>query len=263
MPELPEVETFRRYFEETSLNQKVTDIQIAEKSEKLFKTPPKQFIDTIKGNQFTGSTRIGKYLLVHLQKNGYMVVHFGMTGDFSYFKKEETPPKRAKIFFYFDNCFCLTYNSRRKFGWVDLAEDIAAYQKDKKLGPDALDIEDNYLYERLKKSTAPIKARLLDQKILAGIGNWVADEVLYQSKIHPATTCDKLEASDYQRMQEKIEHVLKVSIEKEADWDSFPDHFMVKQREKKGRCPETGEKLEITEVGGRTTYLCPVLQKRP
>jgi len=263
MPELPEVETFRHYFEGTSLKQKVTEITVAEKSEKLFKVPIDLLIETVTGNQFTGTSRIGKYLFVHLQKQGYMVVHFGMTGDFSYFKQDETPPKRAKVFFKFDNGFCLSYNSRRKFGWLDLAENIGDYQKNKKLGPDALDIEAGHLLERLQKSTAPIKARLLDQSVLAGVGNWVADEVLYQSKIHPGTTCNQLEKVDYERLQESIIHVLEVSVEKEADWDAFPDYFMVKQREKNGRCPETGDKLEIIEVGGRTTYFCPGLQQLP
>ena len=261
MPELPEVETFRRYFEETSLRQKVTGIKVAEKSEKLFKVPIKDLIETLQDNQFTGSSRIGKYLFVHLQKQGYLVVHFGMTGDFSYFHQDDTPPKRAKIFFLFENGFCLSYNSKRKFGWLDLAENIEEYQQDKKLGPDALDIEDEYLFERLKKSMAPVKARLLDQNVLAGVGNWVADEVLYQSKIHPGTTCDRLAKEDFQRLQDSIQHVLNVSVEKAADWDAFPDHFMVKQRQKNGRCPETGERLEVIEVGGRTTYFCPVLQR--
>lgn len=263
MPELPEVETFRRYFEETSLHQKVTAIKVAEKSEKLFKAPIEELIEKVTHNQFTGTSRIGKYLFVHLQKQGYMVVHFGMTGDFSYFQQDETPPKRAKVFFKFDNGFCLSYNSRRKFGWLDLAENIEDYQKSKKLGPDALDIDAGYLFERLQKSTAPVKARLLDQSVMAGVGNWVADEVLYQSKIHPGTTCHQLGKEDYQRLQESIKHILEVSVEKAADWDAFPDYFMVKQREKNGRCPETGEKLEIIEVGGRTTYFCPVLQRLP
>jgi formamidopyrimidine-DNA glycosylase len=261
MPELPEVENFRKFFEESSLHQTISEMELKPDARKLVRPGLEELKKALTGRQFAGSFRIGKYLFAKTDENSGLIIHFGMTGNLGYFKDLEDEPRFAKILFHFENGFTLSYNSRRKFGWVHWVEDFATYRQQLGLGPDALVVEFDYFYQTFSKKHSPIKSRLMDQDALAGIGNWLADEILFQSRIHPQTFCDKLDENEYRELHKTMMSVLKISVREEADYDRFPDYFLVNHREKGGKCPVSGEPLEVLVVGGRTTYVSPLQKK--
>lgn len=269
MPELPEVETYRRYFEETALGQTVMDLK-AEDPRRQLTIDYDTLLQALKGTQFVSTHRIGKHFLITLSTGKVLVLHFGMTGDLAYYRDEEDTPQFARIVFYFQNGFRLAFIDSRKFGRVGLAASIEEYQQKKALGPDALDITLAELTTSLEKRKAPIKPLLLDQKILAGIGNWIADEVLFQAKINPAKTANTLNPEEFEQLHAAIQLVLNTAIEHEALYQTFPKSFLIHARgwdevvettaSERQVCPRHHTPLAITKVGGRTTYFCPICQ---
>ncbi|QMU26729.1 DNA-formamidopyrimidine glycosylase [Adhaeribacter radiodurans] len=269
MPELPEVETYRRYFEETALGQTVVDLK-AEDPRRQLTLDYDTLLNALKGKQFVGTHRIGKHFLVNLSSGNVLVLHFGMTGDLAYYRDEEDTPRFARVVFYFSNGFRLAFIDSRKFGRIGIAASIEEYQKKKALGPDALDITLPQLQASIEKRKAPIKPLLLDQKILAGIGNWIADEVLFQAKINPVKPANTLSDSELKHLHQAIQLVLQTAIEHEAIYQTFPKSFLIHARgwddtvettaAERQICPRHGTPLEVAKVGGRTTYFCPICQ---
>ena len=261
MPELPEVETFRKYLDGTSLNQKIQDIEV--ESPSLVKPGVDQLTTTLRGQAFDSTHRIGKYLFIRNTSPMVLIVHFGMTGSFDYFKDMEDLPQYSRVLFKFDSGFKLAFICRRKLGWIDLTTNIFDYQKKIKLGPDALEITFDEFQAKLRGRTSPIKPRLLEQKIMAGVGNWIADEILYQTAIHPETNISNITDEELRHLFENMRYILEISIEKEAVWQNFPDHFLTHQRDQKdGICFYTGKPLMKFVVGGRPTYISPDRQKK-
>ncbi len=259
MPELPEVESFRKYFEGTSLNHTITKIEV--ESPKLVKPGVDAFKQAVLGLSFTGSDRIGKYLFPLLSNDKAMVMHFGLTGKLEYFRDMEDLPRFTRVLFHFDNDFKLAYICMRKFGWVDLTESVASYKEKVKLGDDALKLTFDTFYTKIRKKKTLIKPTLLDQKITAGIGNWIADEILYQSKIHPETRVDNLSEKDFKTLYDKIKHIMASAVENDADQSSLPEDFMIHNRVEGGKCHHTGGDIIRIEVGGRGTFFSPKRQK--
>ena len=145
-----------------------------------------------------------------------MVFHFGMTGSFHYYKDPEDQPKYAQVIFAFDNSFKLAYISRRKLGWLDIADSVQEYVQKIKLGEDALSIGFEDFYNKINRGKSFIKPRLMDQKLMEGVGNWIADEILYQSKIHPESLIQKLTNADFEVMYQKMQEVLKTAVKLDA-----------------------------------------------
>ena len=269
MPELPEVETYRRYFNQTALGQTVVRFT-AQDPRRQLTTDYDTLQQALRGVTFTDTHRIGKHFLITLSSGNILTLHFGMTGDLAYYRDEEDTPRFARIVFYLDNGFRLGFIDSRKFGRVGLADSIAAYRQAKELGPDALDISLVQLQTSLQNRKAPIKPLLLDQKILAGIGNWIADEVLYQAEIYPAKPAHLLTPAEVKRLHDAIQLVLNTAIEQEASYRTFPKSFLIHARgwddvvlttaAERQVCPRHQTPLTIAKVGGRTTYFCPICQ---
>ena len=269
MPELPEVETLRRYLEQTSLHQKITGFT-AEDAKRQLLLPPDEFLEAITGRQMVSTTRIGKHLLVTLDNGKVISLHFGMTGELHYYRIPEDAPRFERATFYFDSGFKLAFVDSRKFGRIGLWENEEAYIKAKALGPDALDISFEALQKGLQKRKSPIKPVLLDQKLLAGIGNWLVDEILYQAGLHPETIAAELTPVQLQNLVNAIQEVLKTAIEKEAVYRELPPAYLIHAREwdtsphpeenTHKHCYRCRTEIIKTTVGGRATYFCPVCQ---
>lgn len=259
MPELPEVEMYKRYADSTMLHSKITKIEVADK--KLIKVSENTLEKYILGREFKSTKRIGKYLFVETTGDKLMVVHFGMTGSWKYFKDLEDTPKYSKVLFHFTNGFKMSYISKRKFGWIDLANSIEEFQKDHNLGKDALHLSENEFLESLENRKAPIKSILLNQDTMAGVGNWMADDILYQSQIHPETRANELTEPEKKKIYDKVQRVCKVAIENEAHYEDFPKDFLIHNRKKTGKCYHTGADIVKITVGGRGTFYSPEWQK--
>lgn len=266
MPELPEVEIRRQYLESSSLHQPIHHIEVEDR--KLLTVDYATLIGTLAGRQFTSTRRVGKNLFVLTDDPGVIVhMHFGMTGDLEYYHSSLNRPRFARIVFEFTNGFNLGFLCPRKFERVGLVDTIDAFLQRKKIGPDGLAISLEELKNRTSKKKAFVKPVLLDQSVVAGLGNWIVDEVLFQAFIHPEQRADTLSEAQLTQLHEAIHLVLETAIRYEATYRDFPSNFLIHVREWDDSpyddveahkfCPRCRTRIERSVVGGRTTFFCP------
>ena len=260
MPELPEVETYRRYLEEALFEDDIAAIEL--ERAKILKTDLKLFKERLLGERFISTKRIGKYLFLELSNRSWVLFHFGMTGRVAFYADEALRPKYSRLVIGFKGGLKLAFINMRLFGKVLLIDDLAKYIRDHQLGVDALEISKVDFIDYLKGRKSPVKSVLLHQKAFAGVGNWIADEVLFQARIHPNVQSAELSIPDLELIHEKMIEVLQVAVEKQADYHQFPKHFMVQHRWGDGFCPISGDKLKVMKIGGRGTYYSERLQKQ-
>ncbi|MFX1390626.1 MAG: Fpg/Nei family DNA glycosylase [Promethearchaeota archaeon] len=258
MPELPEVETFKRYLDRTSKNQIIKSIKI--KDIRVLNVDKSILEELVINNKFESSTRHGKYLLVKIG-NGYLILHFGMTGDLKYYNRGEEEPKYSKVIFRFENGFNLAYISLRMFGYLDTSKTIEDFIKKKKLGPDAYKMNFDDFKKALKRRSAILKNALLNQSFVAGIGNIYSDEILFKTKLNPKATLDSLDEDKTKELFDCIKEVLEFGIEKQGDLNTYPDYFLIPHRKKEEYCPICNHELERLELSGRHAFYCPNCQK--
>lgn len=207
MPELPEVETVRSGLERLIQGAKIKDVEVI--YPKLIKTDLEEFVEKIKLATFAKIKRRGKYLLLELD-NGYTIVsHLRMEGQYSV-EAENTPLRKHTelVVHLFDNRK-LYYNDTRKFGTMYLAKtnnEGEVVPSLDKLGPEPTesDLKLDYIVEKFAKINKKIKATLLDQNVIAGLGNIYADEVLWQSKIHPESITKKIPKNVLEDLRKNI-----------------------------------------------------------
>lgn len=271
MPELPEVEIYRQYLEASSLHQPIESIEVDDK--KLLTTDYATLHEALVGRSFVGTQRVGKNLFVITDApdpgNEPLIVrmHFGMTGDLAYYHSSLERPKHARIVFYFRNGFNLGFICPRKFERIGLIDDIDTYLQQKKIGKDGLEISFSELAAQIRRRKSAIKPVLMDQSTVAGLGNWIVDEVLFQAQVHPEKRTEMLTDEEIARLHEAIQLVLRTAIRYEATYRDFPSGFLIHVREWDDSpyddveahkfCPRCGTRIEKKEVGGRTTYYCP------
>ncbi|WP_207434235.1 DNA-formamidopyrimidine glycosylase [Sabulibacter ruber] len=270
MPELPEVETYRRFIDETCLYQLITEVEVQDPKRQLL-VDLDDFRKALRGNQFIGTQRIGKQLFL-LTANGPLVtMHFGMTGDVAYYRDEADTPRFARAVFYFETGFKFAFIDSRKFGRLGLAQSVDAFRQQKKLGPDALTLTTEELTRGIAKKKSAIKPLLLDQRIAPGVGNWIADEVLFQAQLEPERPADTLQPAEIDRLATTIREVLETAIAAEAIYRDFPSHYLIHAREWDDapvsaetnahlNCPRCGTFIQKKYVAGRATYFCPTCQ---
>ena len=262
MPELPEVEIFRRYFERTSLHQKIKEVRLYS-PEMLRGISPKKLSEELKGHEFVATGRHGKYLFGQLDSGKDLVLHFGMTGHLKYFNHPKQSPSYVRLLIQFANGYNLAFDCLRKLGKISFASDRAEFISDKKLGPDVLaeDFDFDAFQKIVSQKKGSVKSILMNQHTLAGIGNLYADEILFQSRINPATRINELSRTKKKRLFDAIKPVLIATIERKTDWSKLPKNYLLKNRGKDGKCPLCKTTLNRETVAGRTTYYCPRHQK--
>jgi len=258
MPELPEVETFRRYFDRTSLHQKIKEVRLYS-PEMIRGISPKKLREELRGHEFVSTGRHGKYLFAQLDSGKDLVLHFGMTGHLKYFNDPKKSPSYVRLLIQFPNDYNLAFDCLRKLGRISFANDRAKFIADKKLGPDVLadDFDFNKFLEIVSQKKGSVKSILMNQHTLAGIGNLYADEILFQSRIHPSQRINELSKAKKKRLFDAIKPVLVATIERKADWAKLPKNYLLNDRGKEGKCPLCGRTLMRETVAGRTTYYCP------
>ncbi len=257
MPELPSVEIFKQFFESTSLKQEIRRVTV-KNPEILINTSQVELSNNLQGQEFRGCKRYGKYLFAELGNSYFLIMHFGMNGYLKYYKEDGGPYIRLQV--EFTNGSKLGFDDTRKFGKMGLTRDPERFIQEKKLGPDALEVDFKTFRELFKKRKAHLKALLLNQNFIAGIGNLYADEILYQCGIHPLSRADKLDKAQVKGIFQEMKKVLKTAIEYQDKIHSLPSSYLLPHRKVDGECPEGGA-FQIIKVGGRTTYFCPDHQK--
>lgn len=259
MPELPEVHGYKVYIDSTALHNTITAFDC--RDTKLLKKSKPTFEKYLVGNQLTGTRRIGKYLFVETSGEKILVVHFGMTGRPNYYKDEDARPKFGHIVLTFDNGFHFAFENKRKFGWWDLTDSIEEFKVERGLSDDARDLALDDFKESLSSRKTHIKKVLLDQGVAAGVGNWMADEILYQAKMHPKKKVEDMSEADVETVFDAMKKVIETAIEHDAHYSDFPDDFLMHFRKEDASCHHTGARIEKIKLGGRATYFSPGWQK--
>jgi formamidopyrimidine-DNA glycosylase len=261
MPELPEVETFKRYLDSTSLHQRITNVDVRD-AYVLKRVSARELVRRLKGRRFENSHRHGKHLFVRAGNKLWLRLHFGMTGSLEYLKHDEVAPKAARVIFRFtDNCR-LAFDDQRKFGEIELIEDLDEFLQTRGLGPDALEISLSHFKAIIGKHRGAVKAILLNQQLIAGIGNLYADEILFRARMHPATGASRLSDKDLTRLFRAMRHVLEKAIALKTDFNHLPKSWLLTHRGKRGRCPRCGRALKSATISGRTSWFCAHCQKQ-
>ena len=274
MPELPEVETYRRFIDELAVGQTIAAVQVNDAH--VLATPEAELRPALVGRTVTGTSRLGKNCFLELDNGHVLVLHFGMTGDVGAYRDEADAPRFTRVALHLaDSGLRLAFIDPRKFGRIRLADSAAAYRKAKKIGPDALDITAAELHRQLVRRKTLLKPLLLDQSITAGLGNWIVDEVLFQAKIHPERIGATLTEKEGQALHAAVQLVLTTAINQEANYRDFPASFLIHAREWDASatpgsddahtfCPRhTDVKIDKYYVGGRATYTCSICQPAP
>jgi len=259
MPELPSVEIFKRYFDEHALNQLIKKVDVESPKLVVFNDHEK-LENTLEGHEFVSSQRYGKYLFSQLDNDLHLIMHFGMTGYLHYSHKDEDTSPYPRLKIDFANGNHLAFDDARKFGKLGITTEPDKFIVLKRLGPDALQVELEEFQKIFKGRKGMIKPLLLNQNLIAGVGNLYADEILYQTSIHPMTRADQLNTHQWENLFLNMKKVLEIAIEYQDKPDSLPDSYLLPHRHKRGHCPEGGN-LDVIKVGGRTTFFCPRRQK--
>ena len=271
MPELPDVETMRRYLQATSLHQEIThmevhDADVVPVEDASQEAALQELKEELVGCSFNSTRRHGKWMFVALDddRDSFLVLHFGMTGGLRYFKNMEEEPEYDRVLFHFDNDYQLAYISLRKLGEVKVIDDVEQLIAEKGLGPDALDADFDLaaFKDAVEDRRAMVKSILMDQGTIAGIGNVYSDEILFHAGIHPRTKINNLEEETLKELFYTMKDVLQKAIEYQAEPEQFPESFITRHRHEGGRCPICGAELQRVKVSSRSAYYCPNRQRK-
>ena len=260
MPELPEVESFKNFVDRTSLHQNIELAKIA-KTNRLFDISAKELIHLLEGNEFEDTHRHGKFLFIRLKRNGYLVLHFGMTGELYYQNPDEKSPKKYVLLVHFENGRNFIFSDSRGFGLIAWVNSIEEFIKKRGYGEDALQISLKTFLSLFKKRKVAIKTALMNQNIIAGVGNEFSDAILFQTKIHPLSVSGNLNEDQLGKIFQMMKKILKEAMRHDADRDKLNHYFLLNQRHAGLVCPRCKAKTEWQTIGGRSSYFCPSCQQ--
>jgi formamidopyrimidine-DNA glycosylase len=274
MPELPEVETVRRTLEPQVVGRRVVGLASADFPGVTGDVSPEQVAALIGGRVISGVRRRGKYLLLDFDDGSGLIIHLRMTGVLLVTAAEAPPLRFQRLSVALDDGRELRFADQRKFGRVVYRPADAARGLDAKLGPEPLSPAFNaaYLTARLAGRRAPIKALLLDQRIVAGIGNIYADEALFSAKIHPLRAAGALTDGEAARLVRAVRAALRQGLaHRGTSFSSYRDatgeeggnqHALrAYGRGRRGEpCPRCGRRMEVVTVAQRSSSICPRCQ---
>jgi formamidopyrimidine-DNA glycosylase len=256
VPELPEIESYRR-LAETALGRSITSVAAPDSWYLKGGATPRTLRRTLVGQQFTAARRIGKLLLLHTDGGPVVGIRFGMTGtlfvdgsatvEHLLYTPRRVNPAWDRFTLGFDDGGTLAVQDPRRLGGILIDPTLDH------LGPDALSITRSQLAAALAGSAAPLKARLLDQSRVAGIGNLIADEVLWRTGLSPERLSGSLSPTEVRRLHTGLGRTLGLLMTRGGS------HLgdLMEERHPGGRCPKDGAELSRATIGGRTTYWCP------
>ncbi len=263
MPELPDAEVFRRRMDPDALGRTIDHVRVPD-GRLLADVSASTIRRRLRGQSLEATHRHGKYVFAGISgDNGWLMLHFGMTGSLEVLDDGDDEPEHTKLRLDFDDGGMLAFTNQRTFGKIGWVREVEAFVEDNELGPDALDdMELDELRERLVTRRSPIKSVLMDQSVLAGLGNVYVDEILFQTGLHPEARPQRLRDETVSRLHRSMNEVLVKAIEAGADPEAMPAHFLLPHRREGSACPKCGRRLRKQKVGGRATYYCPRDQRR-
>lgn len=260
MPELPDVEIFRRYVDATSLHRRVDDLMVRGQ---LVEGSPQTIRRHLRGAALEETRRHGKHLFVRSSDDGWLRLHFGMTGGLSAYADGEEP-EYTELRLDFEDGSHLAYTSRRRLGEISWVDDVDGFIEEHRLGPDPLadDMTVGEFSDLIGSRKGTVKTALMNQSVLAGLGNVYVDELLFQAGLHPESETSKLGEDDLRRLFRSMRRVMDRAIDRQADPGRLPDTWLLPHREPDVPCPRGDGTIRRWEVGGRATYACDRHQTR-
>lgn len=259
MPELPDLEGFRTYLAATSLHREIVAADVRTRW-MLEGISPKRLQRELTGRSFESTHRHGKWLFVGTRPPGNLALHFGMTGHLEYYKPNGGAPEHTRMLLDFDNGYRLAYVCQRKLGHLAWVEDVERFCEEKNLGPDAMRVERKRFVEDLGGRRGRIKAALMGQHVVAGLGNVWVDEALFQTGIHPLATPKQLDRQTLERLYRVMRRVLRVAIREAVHGGRYPSGYIRGRRGEGEPCPRCDQPLERIKINQRSTYFCPQCQ---
>ncbi|MBD0283323.1 MAG: bifunctional DNA-formamidopyrimidine glycosylase/DNA-(apurinic or apyrimidinic site) lyase [Thermoleophilaceae bacterium] len=278
IPELPEIETVRRQLAPAIEGRRLERLEVLD-ARWCDPAPPNAVADAVRGRTIERLGRRGKYLILSLEGDVHVVMHLRMTGNLllAYPSDPDPPYLRVRMVLGPDAAKELRYTDVRRFGTGDvlLGSDALAEFFASRLGVEPLspDFTADALRALAKGRRAPVKAFLLAQERIAGVGNIYADEALFRARIHPLRPVGSLRRNQIEALRDAVVEALAAGIDaKGASIDdfrhtdgargSFQERFLVHMREGEP-CPRCGTPIRKLRAAGRGTYVCPRCQPRP
>jgi formamidopyrimidine-DNA glycosylase len=277
MPELPEVETVRRLIAPHCIDQRIAGVDLGDFTGVLETDLPFDPITAMIGASILSVQRRGKYLFFPLDTELWLTIHLRMTGRLIVKDAGDVPIRFEHIAIHLGSGEDLRFGDQRKFGRVTLLDKERIDVLSDRLGPEPFDrkLTARVLHERLGRRPGSIKGSLLDQGLIAGLGNIYVDEALWRSRIHPLTASHSLDETSLRRLLRAIQYVLRLSIQNQGTtFSSFENPYgergnnasYLKVYGRSGEraiCDRCGGPLERTVVAGRGTVFCPHCQLLP
>lgn len=257
MPELPEVRNFLAEWRAVVEGEKLLRVDVLDSI--VVTNPAEELENAFLQKSFTQFVRVGKQMFTGTADGRWLRFHFGMTGHFHY---AGTEPRFSRIAFHFSNGKEMDFCDARKFGRVEIIESPEKFLRENIVGPDALEISWEEFQAILGGKKGKIKPILMDQSLLAGIGNIYADEMLFQAGIHPEALLAGLSAKRLKKLFEAMRRSMAQSITYDTPVGEIPDGFFIVQRKKDGICPICGAAIQESKIGGRGTYYCGKCQRK-
>jgi formamidopyrimidine-DNA glycosylase len=259
VPELPDVEHYRRFLADHAVRAVVQRVIVTDPG--ILRNADAATLDeALRGHRFEEPERRGKWLIAWTSGPA-VLLHFGMTGDLLWADNEVGRHRHDRVIFELDRGE-LRYRNMRKLGGLWLAHGPEDAQRIlSRLGPDALKLDRRAFGELLDRRRGGVKAALMDQSLLAGVGNLLADEALWRARIHPALRVQELSEEERGRLFTGLRRTIGAGID-ELD-GGLRSRWMLVRGNPGARCPRCRSPLERTVIGGRTTYFCPRCQPPP
>jgi formamidopyrimidine-DNA glycosylase len=278
MPELPEVEAARRALERLARGRRIVGVRTVEDRIVYEGVTPARLRRALVGRRVRAARRRGKHLWLELDRRPWPCFHFGMTGGFhspsapgvrlvSYGRRhpgEVWPPRFTKLVLRFEGGREAAFADARRLGRIRLRHDPRREPPISLLGFDALLELPSFraFADLLRGRAAPIKAVLLDQSFAAGVGNWIADEVLYQAGIAPHRRANTLTDAELRRLRSRLRAVIATSVRALNDSSRYPGTWLFHSRwDGPGAVTARGEAIRYLTIGGRTTAWVPGRQR--
>jgi formamidopyrimidine-DNA glycosylase len=265
VPELPEAEAARRQVQRVLVGRRIVEAAAREDPIVFCGASARRVASRLRGRRVVAARRKGKHNWVELDRRPWLAFHFGMSGRLHVYRNAEERPRYWKLELVTDRGGRLAFTDVRRFGRIRLLEDPASEPPISLLGFDPLEglPAAAELRRVLQRRQAPLKAVLLDQGVFAGVGNWIADEVLYQAALSPHRPAASLSVAEVSRLRRKLHAIVRHAVEVRADSDHFPSTWLFHYRWGRQADARTAraERIVHETIGGRTTAWVPARQR--
>jgi formamidopyrimidine-DNA glycosylase len=277
MPELPEVESARRAAIAVAVGRRIVGVVVADDAIVFEQVPPARIRRALRGRRVRAVRRHGKHFWLELDRRPWLSVHFGMAGGLHTSRRRGVPlmssgrrtepgwpPPFTKLRLTFEGGHELAIVDGRRLGRIRLRRDPATEPPIAALGFDALrELPPPGRFRALARaSAAPVKALLLDQSFAAGVGNWIADEVLYQARLAPRRRTRSLTDVELDRLRARLRAVIRTAVRVGADSDRFPRSWLFHRRwDRRPGVTVRGDAIRRETIAGRTAAWVPAVQR--